>query len=168
MVCEQLDIFQASEEESKLTPKHWALWRLVEHNSLVEHRKTSQKEICDKLGEYGFVYDESDKTHDHCSTIWTIVKDNNESNEHQHIIISKNFEYWIGSQEENEKYLQDLWKALAPRLSRYWNYYKKLQKHNQGRLLDKNGNVIDEDSKAQAFFNCFNDYNISMQKEDKQ
>ena len=166
-MVEQLDLFQASEEESKLTPKHWALWRLIEHNSLVEHRKTSQREICNELGEYGFVYDESDKTHDHCSAIWTIVKDNNESLEHNKIIISKNFEYWIGNEDETNEYLKGLWKALEPRLSRYWNYYKKLKRHNQGKLLSNQLQPIDEDSKAEAFFNCFNDYNISMQSEDK-
>ena len=172
MVCEQIDLFEASKEEerllqeSKLSPKHWALWRLIEHNSLYEHRKTTQKEICEVLGHYGFVYDDNELVHDHCSAIWTIVKDNNESDEHQHIIISKNFEYWIGNEEETNKYLKDLWKALEPRLTRYYRYYKKLKKHNQGRLLDKNGNVIDEDSKALAFFNCFNDYNISMQSEE--
>ena len=46
-MVEQLDIFQVSEKqeekESLLTPRQWALWRLVEHNSLVEHRKTSQR-----------------------------------------------------------------------------------------------------------------------------
>ena len=30
-------------QESHLTPRQWALWRLIEHNSLVEHRKTNSK-----------------------------------------------------------------------------------------------------------------------------
>ena len=164
-MVQQLDIFETSDSVSNLKPRQWALWRLIEHNSLVEHRKTSQKEICDKLSEYGYVYDNNELVHDHCVAIWKDIKDNNESMEHQKIIISKNFEYWIGSEEETNLFLKDLWKALEPRLSRYWNYYKKLKKHNQGRLYDKNGNAIDDDSKANAFFNCFNDYNVSMQKD---
>ena len=163
-MVEQLDIFEASESKSSLTPRCWALYRLIKYNSLVEHRKTTQKEICDKLSEYGYVYDSSEKTHDHCSAIWKDIKDNNESLEHEHIIISKNFEYWIGSKEENEQYLKDLWKALAPRLTRYWNYYKKLGLDGQGKLLDKNNNPIDDNSVSKKFFDCFNDYNISMQK----
>ena len=166
MVCEQLDIFETSEQKSSLSPRCWALWRLVEYNSLVEHRKTSQKEICDKLSEYGYVYDNNELVHDHCSAIWKDIKDNNECLEHNKIIISKNFEYWIGSEEETSQFLKDLWKALEPRLSRYWNYYKKLKRHNQGKLLSNQLQPIDDDSKAEAFFNCFNDYNISMQSEE--
>lgn len=114
------------------------------------------------------MYDSSEKTHDHCSAIWKDIKDNNESFEHEHIIISKNFEYWIGSKEENKQYLKDLWKALAPRLTRYWNYCKKVGLDGQGKLLDKNNNPIDDNSVSKRFFECFNDYNVSMQSEVKE
>ena len=46
-----MDLFAASvaeeeqkeEPKSELTPRQWALYRLIKHNSLVEHRKTTQK-----------------------------------------------------------------------------------------------------------------------------
>ena len=168
-MVEQLDLFELSKKQmtmdSLLTPRQWALWRLIEHNSLVEHRKTTQKEICQQLSEYGYVYNDEESVHDHCVAIWKDVKDNNESLEHNKIIISKNFEYWIGSQEESDQFVQDLWKALVPRLTRYWNYYKKLKRNGQGKLLSNQLKPIDEDNKAERFFNCFNDYNISMQKQ---
>lgn len=164
MTCEQLDLFETSESKSLLTPRQWALWRLVEHNSLVEHRKTTQKEICEQLGEYGYVWNNEPSVHDHCTMIWNDIKDNNESLEHNKIIISKNFEYWIGSEEETKEFLDNLWKALEPRLTRYWNYYKKVKRHNQGKLLSNQLQPIDEDSKAEQFFNCFNEYNITKQR----
>ena len=168
MVCEQLDIFEVSkhqeELDSLLSPRQWALWRLVEHNSLVEHRKTTQREIYEKVS--GYEWNNDEKAHDHCPAIWSDIAANNQSLEHNKIIISKSFEYWIGTEEETNQFLQDLWKALEPRLTRYWNYYKKLKRHNQGKLLSNHLEPIDEDSKAEAFFNCFNDYNVTMQKGD--
>lgn len=148
-------------QESRLTPEHWALYRLIFHNSFIEHRKTTQKEICEKLPQY-FEWDNDDKAHDRCARVWKIVKDNNESLEHDKIIISKNFEYWIGSEAETERYLRDLWKALAPRLHRYWAYTKKTGMDGQGKLFDKNGNPLNE--KANYFHECFNDYDIELQK----
>ena len=161
---EQLDLFVASaktneeenkeEKESELTPRQKALWRLIEHNSLVEHRKTTQKEICDKLCDYGYKWVEtSGENHDHCSTIWKDVKDNNESLEHDKIIISKNFEYWIGSERETKAFIAGLWKALSPRLKRYWKYFKKLG-------LEGQQNVFTEE-----FYEVFNKYDVEMQKQ---
>lgn len=166
-MIEQLDLFETMEEEkipqkSSLTPRQWALYRLIHHNSFVEHRKTSQKEICDSIKDYEWVDDE--KVHDHCVAIWKDIKDNNESLEHEKIIISKNFEYWIGDEKETKQFLRDLWKALAPRLNRYWNYVHKTKMDGIGKLIDKNGNPIDEYSKSRKFFECYNDYNIEMQQ----
>lgn len=157
----QLDLFQASEnEENKLTSRQWSLYRLVKHNSLVEHRKTTQREIYEKV--HGYEWNDDVKAHDHCVAIWTDIKDNNLSLEHEHIIISKKFEYWLGSKEENEKFLKDLWKALSPRLYRYWNYFKKIKQDCQGKLLDKNNNPITDDDAPNRFFKAFNDYDITM------
>lgn len=170
-MSEQLDIFETSEKteqesQSGLTPRQWALWRLIKHNSLEEHRKTTQKEICEKLKDYGYKWVEtSGENHDHCSTIWKDVKDNNESLEHDKIIISKNFEYWIGSERETKEFIKNLWKALSPRLKRYWNYLNKLGLNNQGKLFSNQGNPIDDNSLAKQFHECFNQYDIEMQKQ---
>ena len=179
-MVEQLDIFETStvEEEEKrpqeshLTPRQWALWRLIEHNSLVEHRKTTQREIYEKLKEYGYEWVESNNTSDHCSAIWKDVADNNLSMEHQKIIITERYEYWIGSKEETMKFIQKLWRDLSGRLHRHWQYVKKVGYDGQGRLYDKNlnpvvaeGNYMDDDSiNAKLFIDSFNDYDISMQK----
>ena len=158
----QLDLFEESiDNETKLTPRAWALYRLIYHNSLVEHRKTSAYEICEKLAEYGYKYDYEKKSHDPCSAIWKDIKDNNESLEHEKIIISKNFEYWIGSEQETREFINGLWKALAPRLTRYWNYLKKINMDGIYKLFDKNGNQ----NQTRQFYECFNAYNIEMQKE---
>lgn len=166
----QLDLFAASNcdengneerqpQESKLTPRAWATYNLIKHNSLVEHRKTTQREIFDNVR--GYEWDSDEKTHDHCPAIWKDIKDNNESLEHDKIIISKRFTYWIGSERETQKYLRDLWRALAPRLHRYWAFVGKTKMDGLGKLVDKNGNPLNE--KASEFHKCFNDYDIELQ-----
>ena len=169
-MVEQMDLFAASvseeekkeEPKSELTPRQWALYRLIKHNSLVEHRKTTQKEICDKLADYGYKWvEKSNENHDHCSTIWKDIKDNNESYEHDKIIISKNFEYWIGNEEETQEFLNQLWKDLCPRLVRYWNYKTKVARNGQGQLFSTKMNPIDENSKARAFIESYGEERIS-------
>ena len=168
-MTEQIDLFEsASEQEetkepkSELSPRCWALYRLIKHNSLVEHRKTTQKEICDKLGEdYGYKWKDDPKVHDHCSAIWKDIKDNNESYEHDKIIISDNFEYWIGNKEETQEFLDNLWKDLCPRLCRYWNYKQKVERDGQGQLFSTKMNPIDDNSKARRFVESYGKERIS-------
>lgn len=147
-------------QESSLTPRQWELYRLIKHNSLVEHRKTTQREIYEKVR--GYEWNEDIKAHDKCPAIWKDIKDNNESLEHDKIIISDRFVYWIGSEEETQRFLRDLWKALAPRLHRYWAFVNKTKMDGQGKLLDKNGNELNPTTSE--FHKCFNDYDITLQK----
>lgn len=167
-MVEQIDLFYAAsleeepkETKSNLTPRQWALYRLIKHNSLVEYRKTTQREICDQLKEYGYEWNEDEKCHDHCSAIWKDIKDNNESYEHDKIIISNNFEYWIGNEEETQEFLDKLWKDLCPRLVRYWNYKQKVARNGQGQLFSTKLNPIDENSKAREFIESYGKERIS-------
>lgn len=146
--------------ETSLTPRQWATYRLIKHNSLVEHRKTSQREIYEQVD--GYVWNDEENCHDHCPAIWNDIKDNNLSFEHQHLIISDKLEYWIGSERECQEFLKKLWGDIAPRLHRYWQYVKLLGYDGQGRLYDKNLNPVNNDN---SFFKSFNDYDIEMQKE---
>lgn len=163
---EQLDLFleSAREEESTtkiteedlqkrfekklkvrpLQPHEWELYRLIKYNSEVEHRKTTKREICDKID--FFKWNDDPKAHDNCSAIWTAIKNNNESFEHEKIIITHENQYWIGCEEETKIFIEKLWSDLMPRLVRYWKYLKKSKEDGQGRLLDKYNNVIDEES----------------------
>ncbi len=159
-MAEQLDLFMQSakredeevkNEESELTTRQKEVWQLIEHNSLVEHRKTTQREIVDKVE--GFVWNDDIKAHDHCTAIWSDIRANNESMEHDRIIISKNFEYWIGSERETKMFIVNLWKALSPRLTRYWKYLKKLGLEGQ------------EDIFSEEFHEVFNKYDVEMQKQ---
>lgn len=171
-MLEQLDLFTTSscdyEEEQKekavekvseLTPRQWALYRLIYTNSLVLQRKTTQKEICDSIR--GYEWNSDEKCHDHCPAIWTDITANNLSFSHDKIIISKNFEYWIGSEEETKDFIDTLWNQLAPRLMRYWFYKEKVKRNGQGKLLSNELNPIDSNSKAREFIESYNPYNIS-------
>ena len=171
-MLEQLDLFatvnddfeeeQAEKEivrKSELTPRQWALYRLIYTNSLVFHRKTTQKEICDSITSYEWNNDES--CHDHCPAIWKDITENNLSFSHDKVIISKNFEYWIGNEQETQDFIDNLWNQLAPRLMRYWFYKEKVKRNGQGKLLSNELNPIDNDSKAREFIESYNPYKIS-------
>lgn len=131
-------------EETKLTPREWAVYRLIKYNSEVLGRRTTQREIYEKVE--GFKWNDSEKAHDHCPAIWTDICHNNLSFEHEKIIITYKFEYWIGNEKETEVFLDTLWSEISSRLVRYWTYKKKAKRNGQGRLLDKNGNIITDDS----------------------
>lgn len=180
-MVEQLDLFlsaiqeekeeERNPQETELTPRQWALYRLIHHNSFIEHRKTTQKEIYEKLKGYGYEWTESNNTSDHCSTIWSDVATNNLSLEHDTIIITENYEYWIGNEEETKAFLMKLWRDLSPRLHRYWFYVRKVGMDGQGKLYDKNLNPIYNDGaisdaaiNVKLFHECFNDYDATMQK----
>lgn len=171
-MLEQLDLFattndnfeeeQAEKEivrKSELTPRQWALYRLIYTNSLVLHRKTTQKEICDSINGYEWNNDES--CHDHCPAIWKDITENNLSFSHDKVIISKNFEYWIGNEEETQEFINDLWNQLAPRLMRYWFYKAKVKRNGLGKLLSNDLQPITDDSKAREFIESYNPYRIS-------
>ena len=164
----QLDLFETSEpiseetlqrehdkkyKEKKLSPRDWEVYRLIYHNSIVENRRTSQREIYEKVS--GFNWNDDITAHDHCPMIWTSIKNNNESLEHEKIIISFNFEYWIGNEQETKVYLDKLWNDLAPRLVRYWKYLGKFKENGQGKLISCQGNPIDDESEARRFVESY-------------
>lgn len=154
--------FDKEHKESKLTPRQWALLNLIKQNSFVGKRKTSQREICDALKEYGYEWREtSGSNHDHCSAIWKDIKDINMSYQTDKIIIADNFQYWIGNEQETTDFINDLWQDLCPRLIRYWAYFNKAKRNGQMLLIDRKGNAIDENSKARAFVESYNEERIS-------
>ena len=167
----QIDLFQASyndfeekqkekeiERKSQLTPRQWAVYRLIYTNSLVLHKKTTQREIYESIN--GYEWNDDPTAHDHCSAIWSDITANNLSFSHDKIIISKNFEYWIGNEEETQEFLNDLWQQLAPRLMRYWFYKHKVAKNGQGKLFSNNLDPIDSNSKAREFIESYNPFRI--------
>ena len=171
-MLEQIDLFAASncdyEEEqaekeivrkSELTPRQWALYRLIYTNSLVLNKKTTQREIYESIR--GYEWNDSETCHDHCPAIWKDITDNNLSFSHDKVIISKNFEYWIGNEQETKEFIDDLWNQLAPRLMRYWFYKEKVKRNGYGKLLSNDLQPITNDSKAREFVESFNPYKIS-------
>ena len=140
----------------RLTPRQWALYRLIERNT-EEGRKTTQNEICALIEGYEW-NEKSANAHDHCVSIWTDIngaKGLNFSSEIQKTIISDNFEYWIGNKEEVEEYQKKLWRDLYPRLVRYWNIVSKAKMDGQGQLFSCHGDLIDDESAARGYVKAF-------------
>ena len=171
-MVEQMDLFltsntdyeeeqkqQNKERQSELTPRQWAVYRLIYNNALVLHRKTTQREIYESIS--GYEWNDDEKCHDHCPAIWNDIKDINLSCETDKLIISDRFEYWIGNKEETLNFLDKLWNDLSPRLARYWAYLKKVGRDGQGVLIDRKGNVIDDDSSARRWIESYGKERIS-------
>ena len=134
-MVEQMDIFASSvyddtpkQEEKKdnsLTTRQKLLYKLIEHNSLVENRKTTQREIVDTIS--GYEWNDDPRIHDHCSMIWNdINKIKNCEDVNFKVIMSNNFLYWVGSDSELKEYAENYFESdITPRLKRYWNMIRK-------------------------------------------
>ena len=156
---EQLNLFDFQNDEGGgLTPRQWALYRLIKKNTL-EGRKTTQREICDAIE--GYHYSEKGG-HDCCPTIWADIfgdRGIDWSPEIQKTIICEDFQYWIGDEEEVSAFLDKLWNVgIAPRLKRFWAIKGKIKEDGQGQLLSCRGEPIYDDSKARGYVEAFLDH----------
>ena len=158
-----------SKEELKI--RREKLYELIKYNSLIENRKTTQEEICEKIDGYNYV--ESNSTNDHCTAIWSDINKINNDSSVDAVIITKRYKYWIGSKEETKEFLKKLWKDLSPRLKRYWFFVKKIGFDAQGSLFDKDlkplydGGISDELIAGQLFHKFFVEYDEAMKKEEE-
>ena len=140
-------------EKKKLTPRQWALYRLVKANTDAG-RKTTQAEICESIEGYHYV----ETGHDRCRTVWEDINGVNGLNfspEVEKTIISDDFSYWIGNEEECQDYLNKLWNGIAPRLRRYRDLLERVSKDGQGKLIGCDGGAIGEGSNARRFIEAF-------------
>ena len=171
-MVEQLDLFieSARKEEpaqekkepiikNKLTTRQWQLLNFIKNASFNEHRKVSQKDICNNV--VGYEWNDDPKCHDHCVPIWNDIKDINLSYETDKLIISDNFEYWVGDEQETQEFLDKLWNDLSPRLVRYWAYLKKVARNGQGQLFSRKLQPIDDSSKARNYIESYGETRIS-------
>ena len=148
------DLQKAHDKKFKqklLEPEEWQLYRLIRENSLLG-KKTTQKEICEKLG---LTYNNDPKVHDACPKVWTMITHLNLSGEIEKIIITHEFTYWLGGEKETQVFIDKLWSDLEPRLFRYWAYLRKIKKNGQGKLISAQLKPIDEDSQAREFVESF-------------
>lgn len=137
-----------------MTSREWLVYNIIKVNSL-KGLKTTQKQLCSLVD--GLVYNDDIKSHDHCSALWGIIKNINESDEIDKIIISDNFEYWIGNEEETIEYLNTLWGRIMPKLERYWGLVKKTKLNGQGKLLSNQLQPIDDNSNARPYHEVYID-----------
>jgi len=163
-MTEQLNLFDYEVEviqppvaaKYNLTPRQWALYRLIKQNT-EQGRKTSQNEICAVIEGYNLLPKESG--HDRCPAIWVDINGEEGLNWHPSIekaILTENFEYWIGSKEEVEAYLDKQWNTgIYPRLKRYWDMKRKVQKDGQGKLIDCHGKILDDESEARRYVEAY-------------
>ena len=151
--------------ENKITDKkeptleEKELYNLIVHNSLEEHRHTTQQEICEKIP--SFVLSKDPFAHDKCVRIWTAIKNLNEASSTELIIIYKNFEAWIGNGDEMEERRLELWNVITRRLHRYWNIVRKIKRNEQGKAFDEDGNPFE--GMDFAFYTSFQAYDKTQE-----
>lgn len=102
------------EKETKsLTPRQEATYNLIVKNSEIGN-STTQKEICDNYPfdpverKDGYIWNDSPKAHDHCTTVWSDINAIN-NDRSKKIIIYNNFVYWVP---RNAKELKDFANSL--------------------------------------------------------
>lgn len=140
-------------KQFELTPRQWALYRLIKENT-EQGKKTSQNEVYEQIEGYEW----TENSHDHCPAIWQDINGSQGINWHYRItktIIIDNNEYWIGDEEEVNKYLDKLWASLEGRLFRFWAIKNKAKAHGQMELLDREGKEIADGSKARGWVEAF-------------
>ena len=143
-------------EQFELTPRQCALYRLITENT-EQGKKTSQKEIYEQIEGYEW----NETSHDHCPQIWADINGARGINWHYRItktIVTDNNEYWVASEDEVEEYLDKLWASLKGRLFRFWAIKQKAKQNGQMELLDREGKVIEEGSKARGWIESFLDH----------
>lgn len=131
------------EKETKsLTPRQEATYNLIVKNSEIGN-STTQKEICDNYPfdpverKDGYIWNDSPKAHDHCTTVWSDINAiNNDRN--KKIIIYDNFVYWVArNKKEVKDFVNNLYltKAIAA-LSRRNNLLRKADRDGSIDLFD--------------------------------
>jgi len=169
-----------AKKEKELTPRQQATRRLIEENSK-QGRMTSQREIYlnyayDKeTNPKGYRWNDSDKVHDHCISVWFDINALNFSPKTEKIIISdSDYNYKLAeNMEEVKAFAKALYYDMAmAKLVRYSNLLRKARKDGQGKLLSVNNVPIDKTSKARPFVEAFlptfmEDLISEMEREDK-
>lgn len=159
---EQLNLFDFQietikvEPKSRLTPRQWALYRLIKENTEAG-RKTTQREIYEKVEGYSW-NEKSAANHDHCPMIWNDIMGEeglNFSPEIQKTIVYKNYEAWVGNKEEVQEFIDQCWRLISPKLKRYWNLVNRIKNDGQGQIFSCQGDLIKEDSEARGYIEAF-------------
>lgn len=143
-------------QQSKLTPRQWALYNLVKDRTIAG-LKTTCKDICEALPEH-YTLNEKQSHHSNCPHIYQDCDALLLSSEVEKPIIVDNNDFHIArNEEEAMAYAKKLAKRGAHRFKRYWAIVDKCKSDGQGKLISCHGDVIEDDSKARRFVEAFLD-----------
>ncbi len=155
-----MDEEYAIDIESKLTPKHWALYRFIEKRTLDTEDKIPQREIYEYMLNEGYDVtwkDDQNQHNDHCRWLWSLVQEINFSSEVDHIIVhDRDYNYCLGSANETLKLWHHFYERSETAKKRHARLLAKIKRNGQGKLLSNQGQPIDEHSLAKAFHETFN------------
>ena len=146
----------------ELTRREWATYNLIKANSEMG-LKTTQQEIVENykydplIRKDGYKWNDDPRTHDHCSSIWIDIERINFNYKIEKIIIADNFIYHLAA-DESEVLEFAKQKYLIPalrKLKRHYNIVNKVNVNGRYKLIDNNGKVFTENSKARHYIQTF-------------
>lgn len=150
-----------------LNSRQWDLYKLIE-NSSFEGKRLSVQDICAKLPEH-YQSRVSEHNFSNCPLIYKDIDELNASDEVGYIIIKKNNQFFVGDEDEAYAYLRKVYYRMRDAIDKYKAIDKKFNEHDQGRILSRKLDPIDEKSSAKKFNESyFNDFDSLTWDSEKQ
>ncbi len=136
-----------------LNKRQWDLYNLIKEHSENGHRLSVQ-DICARLPEH---YQSRVTQHNfsNCPLIYKDIDELNASDEVGYIIIKKNNQFFVGDEDEAYWYLRKIYYKMRDAIEKYYAVDKKFKEHDQGRILSRKLDPIDEKSKAKVFMESY-------------
>ena len=144
----------------KLTTTEWTVYNYLKAKFKEDPNKWVSKQEILEDNESVLSASKGETSHDICANLNAIrIKLNKASHEGQlsHLILLHNSRFKIAANaEEAKRYLYKDYQIGIKRLIRYYQNINVLENDGQGRLIDRKGNVITEESLAKRFNDVFN------------
>lgn len=150
-----------------LNSRQWDLYNLIKESSENGYRLSVQ-DICARLPQH-YQSRVSEHNFSNCPLIYKDIDELNASGEVGYIIIKKNNQFFVGDENEAYDYLRKNYHKMRDAIDKYQAINKKFNEHDQGRILSRKLDPIDEKSKAKRFNESyFNDFDSLVWDSEKQ
>ena len=133
---------------AKLNTRQWNLYKLLKSNP---DKWFTQKEISSLVEGYNYV----ERNNDKCSAIREDKKAINASEEVDKLIVMKNYQFKIATEEEAVAEISMHIKRLKRQKEEIDNMGKKISRDGQGKILSNRLVAIDDSSSAREYYGTF-------------
>lgn len=142
-------IWEEKEEQYFMLGYHWDLYRLI-----AAHPGITVKEICQAMPEY-YKVNESDHNFSNCPELYKDIDYIMSSARVEKIIIKDNGAFRLGTEDECIEYCNKLFIKGKRIMAKYGAIKRRISRDGQGKVVGTELDLIDDESKAQAFIETF-------------